>query len=137
MPRSEEEQFIEGARRLLKPGEVKLHTVPTWLNVRLRAYRKARLLDRLPSSMLLTMTIGSICSDPGWLDHHGASTTGPFKCCHQMVNLVSEPYDFGSETACALDTFCRVLGGLEWHVSSNTWWYPGSTVRITIHEKVD
>jgi hypothetical protein len=26
------------------------------------------------------------------------------------------------------------LGGLQWDVSSNSWWYPGRTVRITISE---
>ena len=129
-----QEKFIDDARRLLKPAEVKLHKIPTWLSVRLRAYRRANELSQVPLSMLV-QTIGLV-SDDRWLDHWGACVSGPFVCCHKhkVLNFVSEPYDFGSETARSVDRFCERLGNMEWHVSSNTWWYPGSTVRITIHE---
>ncbi len=131
-----QEQLIADARRLLKPGEVRLHKMPTWLNRRLVAYRKTQGLDRLPLSMLLGHTVPSICGphSGGWVDHWGMSDGGPFACCGEAPNLVSEPYGFGTETAKALDRFCEALGGLKWHVSSNSWWFPGSTVRIIVHE---
>jgi hypothetical protein len=124
----------EDVRRLLKPGEVKLHKVPPWLTKRLHVYRKAHALSRLPSSLILEETIPIIDSGR-WLDHWGTSNVGPFACCHKSLNFVSEPYEFGAREAKTLDRFCGALGGgLQWHVSSNTWWYPGHTVRITIHE---
>jgi len=123
-------KLIDDARRLLKPGEVKLHKLPSWLAKRLRAYRKTHALVSVPSSMLLE----TLSSADRWLDHWGTSNVGPFSCCHKALNFVSEPYDFGAKTAQAIDQFCDALGALEWHVSSNTWWYPGRTVRVTIHE---
>jgi hypothetical protein len=129
-------KLIEDSRLLLKPCEVKLHSTPPWLNKRLRDYRRSRKLDTVPISMLLTWTIQDIGHQERWLDHWGTSVRGPFACCNNTakLNFVSEPYGFSRNTAKELDLFCDVLGGLDWHVSSNTFWYPGATVRITIHE---
>jgi len=115
---------IEDARYLLKPNEVELNKLPTWLTRRLRTYRKEQGLDDLPTSMLLHETVRKLC-DPRWLDHWGLSADDEF---------VSEPYNFNSKTAEALESLCSELG-IEWTVSSNTWWFPGSTVRITLREK--
>ena len=126
--------LIEKVRYLLKPGEVKLGNIPPWLVRRLRAYRKTQELDILPVSMLLPQSVHDISSQSTWLDHWGTSTVGPFTCCGKRPVLVSEPYSFGKNDAADLDKFSHVLGGLDWHVSSNAYWYPGRTVRITIHE---
>ena len=132
----EQERFIDDARRLLRPGEVKLHKRAAWLTERLIVYRRTHGLRVLPASMVLGDTASTICGDRGeWLDHWGTCDIGPFACCHKGLNFVSEPYGFGTEQAQALDRFCKALGGLDWHVSANTWWFPGNTVRITIHEK--
>lgn len=117
----QQRKLIAEARQLLRPGEVKLHKTPPWLNKKLRAYHKRTQVHLLTEPWR-------------WLDHWGTSA-GPYSCCQGPV-FVSEPYAFGFDEAEALMRFCDKLGGLTWHVSSNTWWYPGSTVRITIHESV-
>jgi hypothetical protein len=126
--------FIADARRLLKPNEVKLHKTPAWLTKRLRAYRKACSLAPIPSSMLLVDTLNHNGQWNCWLDHWGTGD-GPYVCCHKSPCLISEPYDFGPREARDLNVFCREVGGIIWHVSPNAWWFPGSTVRITIHEE--
>jgi hypothetical protein len=135
-------QFIADARLLMKPGEIKLYKTPTWLSKRLRDWRRSKHMTTMPASMLLTQTAESLIT-PGqtWLDHWGTSDVGPYSCCFsklrsdKALNLISEPYTFGSDQSKMLDHFCRELGGLVWHVSSNAWWYPGHTIRVIIHEK--
>jgi hypothetical protein len=131
-----QKRHIEEARRLLKPRAVSLNKVPRWLTERLRAYRKAQSFDAVPTSMLLQSTAAAIQSNVGgsWLDHWGTATGGPFKCCHEAPNFVSEPYSFDATMADSLNRFCDALG-LTWHLSSNSWWYPGSTVQLVLHEK--
>lgn len=130
---------IEEARILLDPGEVKPNEVPPWLSKRLTTYRQqhGKVIDYSPdrasTHMLQEDTLRQLFSTG--LDHYGTSDRGPFKCCHQGLNFVSEPYEFTTKTAQCLDAFCAALGGLKWHVSSDTWWNPGHTLRITIHEK--
>jgi len=123
-------------RQLLRAGAVDLHEVPSWLTQRIRAYRKAKGLEPVPSGLFQHSLLGIADGDFTWLDHWGESKKGPYTCCQTAPNFVSEPYSFSSKDARSLDAFCNALGGLEWHVSSDTWWNPGRTVRITIHESV-
>ena len=132
-------KWIDDVRRFIRPAcKVEPDKLPPWLVTRLRAWRKRNRLDPVPTALLLydmqpDWTFGGGSS---WLDHWGTSKAGPFKCCHRGVNFVSEPYEFGPEKAALLNRFCEALGGgLVWHVSSDSWWYPMHTVRITIHEQ--
>lgn len=93
-------------------------------------------VDAIHSWYLLTGMFPILCGVEKYtqlLDHWGSSA-GSFKCCQHQENFVTEPYGFGSKEAKALDNFCAALGGLTWHISSNTWHNPGSTVRVVIHE---
>jgi hypothetical protein len=122
---------IEQARKLLQPSEVTLHKFPIWLKKRIAAYRKEHGIPAISKEMDFQNVICDI-ADCHWLDHWGTSQTGHFVCCRDC--FVSEPYDFTLKTAQALEAICQALG-LVWHVTSDSWWNPGNTLRITIHEK--
>jgi len=138
-----EEQKILDARRVLEPQEVKQGVIPGWLSKRLRAYWKRRGLDS-PGCCQASLhnAVYDIARQAGiddnleaLLDHWGTSKGGPYVCCNKAGRcFVSEPYGFGWTKARMLEAFCQALD-LEWHASSNTWWNPGATIRITIHEK--
>ena len=51
------------------------------------------------------------------------------------VAFVSEPYErqITPDTLARLDAFTEKLG-IEWHISANSWWYPGWTIRILFYE---
>jgi hypothetical protein len=130
-----QERSIDEARRVLRPIEVALGDRPKWLGPRIAAFRRKHDLGAMSVSMAFENTVGLICPEPYWLDHWGRCRKGSAACCYAIGDiLVAEPYNFYSATAKSLDIFCKKLD-LEWHVSSNSWWYPGSTVRIEIHPK--
>ena len=118
---------IEAARKLLRPRPVKLNKYPRWLLRRVRALGECH--RPLPIEFIAR---GQIQTMAVWLDHCGTSDDD------SRESFVSEPYRFASLDARELDSFCEALG-LTWYLSSNSWWYPGRTVRIVIHEpmKVD
>lgn len=135
------EKYIRDARRLLKPPEVILHIIPRWLSKRITAYRKKH--NIYSASGCKQTDFQNVCChilhqigiDPyacTWLDHWGTSKGGPYGCCKDC--FVSEPYGFDFTKAKIIEALCQALD-LTWHVSSDTYWYPGRTVRITIHEK--
>jgi hypothetical protein len=132
-----QQRYIDEARKVLGLTEIEVCKVPRWLSSRLAGYRRenaevALLSGLMPDQLLLDVV--KHMEDGQWLDYWGMLSSGPFQCCHgHEGNLVDEPYYFGSDTALALDKFCQALGGLVWHVSSDSWRYPGCTVRITIH----
>ena len=141
----EQRRQIEAARKLLQPGEVKLHEVPGWLNVRIRAYRRRKGWGRsqYSSGYLFQEILPDIAKEAGiddhghchWLDHWGISTETRYKCCNEAGTcLVSEPYSFDTETARMLDALAAAFD-LTWHVLPNSWWYPGHTQRIVLHRR--
>jgi hypothetical protein len=135
-------QQIEAARKLLQPGEVKLHKIPGWLKLRVRAYRRRKgwnlsrhihcdFEDTIPE---IAREIG-IEDSSHWLDHWGTSTETRYACCNVAGTcFVSEPYGFHTETAKLLDALAAAFD-LTWHVLPNSWWYPGHTQRIVLHRR--
>jgi hypothetical protein len=135
-----EEQKIIDARKVLEPQEVKQGKVPGWLSKKVRAYcKRHELCTRGSAGELVREVLYDVQKSLGVepytiLDHWGTSVGGPYVCCNEASKcFVTEPYGFDFGKAQVLEAFCAILG-LEWHVSSNTWWNPGATVRITIHE---
>ncbi len=139
-----QQQMILDARKVLQPGEVRLHLIPMWLSKRITAYRRKNHLQparckqwALQDTILEIARAASVSTylTPRWLDHWGVSDSGPYGCCHGRGRcFVAEPYSFCTGTALWLDAIAEALD-LTWHVSSNTYWFPGSTIRITLHEK--
>lgn len=134
---------IEDARKLIGGVEVELHKLPVFLSKRINAYRRK---EELPPArgcawIILDETFVYIgkkadidVSTCTLLDHWGQSKGGPYVCCRKAGKcFVTEPYGVDSDKAHWLDVICDTLG-LKWHVSSDTWWNPGGTLRVTIHE---
>ena len=121
-------QHIEAARKLLKPTPVRLRHVPNWLRLRMLKAFGCSNRDTAGWAVLNHATGGI---NPSWLDHWG-STVLP----SGQRAFVSEPYNFGAETARAVQAFCEPAG-LRWHVDANSEWYPGWTVRIEITEPTE
>lgn len=119
------EKHIAEARALLRPSPVRPHHVPRWLATRLRSLR-GRYCDRqrgYSASAVLCEVVTA--TGGGWLDHWGSTTTGDRPC------FVSEPYRFTAQDAASLDQIAESTG-LRWYLSANSWWYPGSTIRVVI-----
>jgi hypothetical protein len=137
-----EETKITEARKILKPCEVKQGEIPGWLSKRIRAYLKRRDIPVSPCKQFaLHEAFHDIVHEAGiddtferLFDHWGTSKGGPYVCCNEAGRcFVTEPYGFGPTKALMTDAFCKALG-LTWHVSSNSWWNPGATVCVSIHE---
>jgi len=125
---------IDRARVLLNPPKVKLHKMPDWFTKRLRSFAKANGLKQPYDYVQTQDLLIPICGSTSWLDHWGTTELGPFVCCRHEPNFVAEPYSFSEREAKSLMRLSESLN-VEWHVTSDTWWNPGNTVRITIHEK--
>ena len=121
------EILIQRARELLKPSPVRLHHVPGWLTKRIK-----QRLGRLPGCHyaddrlreVASMAAGSVMCD-SWLDHWGSTTHRGRKA------FVTEPYADRSHIEAAL-RFADLLG-LQVEFAANSWWYPGSTLRIAFY----
>ena len=114
---------IEEARRILKPRKVRAGHVPNWL--------RRKMLKRFGCESgytdawsVLQQTLGRLYGGrPRWLDHYGSSKQGD-------VNVfVAEPYSLTAADLRDVAAFATELG-LSVAVGSNSWHYPGATVRI-------
>lgn len=122
------ETLIATARWLLRPAPVRLHHVPNWLRRRiLRTLGCRDGLTKGPNVLMHAVSRTTKPSASSWLDHWGSSRQ------NDVTVFVTEPYSVTEGCLQAVGAFCRVLH-LEWYVSSNTWWFPGRTVRIVIYE---
>ncbi len=113
---------IAAARKLLKSSPVTLWACPRWLRWRIESVEKG---TWLPMEYLFGEQLHTTAR---WLDHWGTSRIG------SRSVFVSEPYDFDLDDAKEVDVFCKTLG-LGWYLSSNSWWYPGRTIRIVFYEE--
>lgn len=125
--RTATQREIDTAREILKPTPVRLHHVPRWLAKRLRVYQRTWGGRKSPTSGhgLLDEARRKLAIPGHWLDHAGSTKIGGVEV------FVSEPYGFTPDMARGLDQLSKDTG-LEWWVESNSWWYPGHTVRIVI-----
>ena len=141
--KTETQQQIDAARKILKPTKVHLGEIPRWLSKRVTAYINHNHVDGgydLPE-MRLRIVIEDVAKKAGLkerakysyrLDHWGISE-GRYHCCPNNC-FVSEPYGFCSYAAQIIEALCNALD-LEHHVDANSWHYPGHTVRIILHPK--
>ena len=128
-PEKKQEETINAVRRLIQVKEPVLHRIPSWLTKRLRAFGRRQHVGGYSAEMIMQSYMP--CS-MHWLDHWG--TLKPGCCCSDAAAFVSEPYGLTDKDAKEVTRFCEALGGLSWHVEADSWWYPGSTVRIVIHD---
>ncbi len=135
----EQAKAISQARLLLRPEMVKTGKIPRWLSKRITAYWKARKAKR-PSTFSLRDTICDVARRAGlepradFLDHYGTTEGGLYGCCDEAGEcFVAEPYDICGLCVQLLDAL-EVALDVEWHITANSWHFPGRTIRITIHE---
>jgi len=114
-------------REVMQPTEVRLHHVPDWLRL--------ACLHRLPRPNVPGYRDASgwgvvnDCIRPaGWLDHWGSTRLGDRVC------FVSEPYSVSAQNVRDIEELASLLD-CDWWLSSNSWWNPGSTIRIAFAEK--
>lgn len=107
MTRDEE---IEAARALLKPTKVRLHHVP-------RFFLKVKIVSNWGHGYH---------GFPGatWLDHYGST-----KLADGRTAFVSEPYHVTAGDLAECTAIADHIGCTFW-VSANSWWCPGSTIRL-------
>ena len=119
-----DEARIEALRRQLKPSAVRLHHVPDFFRRRLLKAYGCSYGDNSGYGAL-----GHAERKHGWhwVDHPGSTTY------RGRPAFVSEPYQLSFEDHAAIDALCRECN-LAYFVSANSWWNPGSTLRVLIYE---
>lgn len=124
-----QEQRIAEARTVLQPSRVRLHHVPDWFRRRLlKAFEgRQRWGHRATDGWsVLQNAINQLPSDR-WADHCGSTTI------HKRPAFVAEPYGVSESDLASIAELAR-RSGCEWFISSNSWWYPGATIRIAFVE---
>ena len=116
---------LDSAREILQPTTVNLCHVPNWL--RLRLLKEFGCRDRSTSGFDVLQHASNIhfCFPSDWLDHWGSTEGGRV--------FVSEPYQVMPRVVALLDSFAKRLG-IVWHIDANSWWNPGSTIRLAFYE---
>ena len=118
------EQQIQAARELLKPSEVRTSHVPDW-------FRKA-LIKAYGTRHHGTSgheVISHAFKGADWLDHWGSTELDG-----QTV-FVSEPYHLTRDEHVEVANVAEKIGCDCW-ISTNSWHYPGYTIRIAFAERV-
>jgi len=111
-------------RSILKPSVVRLHHVPGWLKKRIRRRFDLWAWCYSPEHFLLN----SYPSPAKWIDHFG-STILP----DGSVAFVSEPYGDIERVRETVSVFAAEIG-VDCFFTTNSYWYPGATIRIGLHE---
>ena len=136
-------QEIEAVRKLLQPEKVRDGHIPGWLSKRVTRYCRQHDIETYGcKQMALRYALNHAAHVAGVadasstvLDHWGTIKARHYRCCCAAESVfVSEPYGFGMASALTLEAFCKALD-LDWHLTPNAWHYPGSTIRVLIHEK--
>lgn len=130
----QQELRIKAARELLEPTPVRLHHFPLWMKQAMNRVAKARGFTFTRDSimplgrfeeLLHSLMAPEIRHKNARLDHWGSSRTA------NEESFVSEPYGMTVEAFAAWELFAE-LAGLKCCLSPNSYWYPGSTMRIEI-----
>jgi hypothetical protein len=121
-------KWIEQVRRLLEPTPVKLNKVPGWFRLALLRGYGCHKYESTSGYILLPQIASN--QSWGWLDHWGSTDY------YGRSAFVSEPYGLGEDDLTAIADMCWRCD-LRCEISSNSWRYPGATVRVLIFQKTD
>ena len=91
---------IDAARAILRPSPVAIGRAPRWWH----------------PSLLPTF--------PRWADHWGTT-----KLADGRLAFVCYPYSLSAEEHAECERVALLMGAHFW-VTSNSWWFPGSTIRL-------
>jgi hypothetical protein len=120
------EGWIAEARKVFDPTPVRLHHRPKWF-MQLLAAAKRRNPHGPAAGFYEDLRRGSWKLD--WMDHWGSTVL-----LNGTPAFVSEPYGITSETLAEVEAIAEECGCYA-NVSANSYWYPGSTIRIEIYPK--
>lgn len=125
---SDVEQQIAGDRDRLGVSEVRLHHVPNWFRLAvLRAFKAPyRYHTAGWAAIYRLQAVDERCCR--WIDHWGST-----KVAGQQI-FVSEPYNLTDDHRNSIQQICDAIN-CDWYESSLSWWYPGHTVRVGIHQR--
>lgn len=100
---------------------------PTWFAGRVSALVREGLLPKPEFRLSGWFPVDFAARHFGrrWLDH-----AGRLRIAGQPEYLVAEPYNLMPQAMQDLENFGFFMG-LNYSISSRSWWYPGCTVRIT------
>lgn len=126
----EQRTTINALRKLLKPGEVRLHHLPSWVGNALRKAFKQRKYDD-PVSCLFNAFRGM----ESIVDHWG-SIDPASDLAFRLRPFVLEPYSISAERLARCEEVARVCGA-NVVVEANSWWYPGRTIRIAFYNQAE
>jgi hypothetical protein len=124
----EQDKEIREARKKLKPTKVKSRHVPAWLRSRLlKLRREGKFQSDRTNNYALIFSAAEAVGCSCLLDHWGSAQR------NGETVFVSEPYGAEAERVERLATFLGVNGVIE----SNSWHYPGYTVRVVFYPITD
>ncbi len=112
-------EFIDAARKLLKPNPVTLGE-PQWLH--------EILAFKYGDTPLYEILQRYNCA---WSKDHAGTSKGSYGCCPDDC-YVLEPYGTCGKELIGLEKFCAD-NNLSIHVDSNSYHFPGKTIRIIMH----
>lgn len=119
------EEHIRHLRRELNPNPVKLHEVPEWVRrACLKIVKGKRWRGSSTRGPVVLEDAVNLCSRDGWCDHWGTVVINGKQC------LASEPYGMTAESMKSAIEFAEKIGA-RLEIDSNSWWFPGRTVRLT------
>ncbi len=117
-------QQIAAAREILQPNPVIKGKYPVWLR---------KILDKEYATFSLSSVLSNLANETiTCIDHWGISAgyySGDPEYC-----FVAEPYGIGHKELAVIEKFCK-KHNLKWYVSSNSWHFPGKTIRLVIRPK--
>ena len=121
------EKHIATARELLKPSPVELHKVPNWFRRELLKEFGYEFSRR--GACVVEHAVACVRGDDlvGWLDHWGSTVF------RGTSAFVSEPYCLTHKSLGAIATIAERCG-CRYQVESNSWWFPGSTIRVLFYQ---
>lgn len=124
------EARIAEMRRILKPSPVRLDHLPNWLRLRcLKVFGSPWHGGTCgwAAREAMRKAVDAQFSHVTWLDHQGSTPM-----VGGGVAWVTEPYGDVERLAPVMSWLAHRLG-CRWYVTSNSWWYPGFTVRGGLH----
>ncbi len=120
-------QKIQIGREALRPTEVEGGKLPADLRKRLLELKRQKKISpswgTTGNEDLLRAAVDAACKSDDWLDHYGKTIL------HDREVFVSEPYGLRLECLQDIQAFAQLVG-LGYRILSNSWHYPGQTIRI-------
>ena len=124
---------LDKLRKERKPSVVRIGHAPDWFTKRVSRVFGPEPGMRGPLShyAAIERVQRVMTTSVTWFDHFGST-----RLADGSVAFVSEPYNTIEAVTPVVTELAKALG-CAWYISDNSYWYPGSTIRIVFHEDAD